>query len=504
MNGSYRQILRSSSIIGGASVIAIGIGLIRNKAAAILLGPEGVGLIGLLQNIMMTAATVAGLGLSNVGTRQIAEAEAGDDLTKGGEARFALRTLTVLLAIVGGLVFLQLRQLIAIWVLGDKELSSTVAWLSVGVAFTVAAGSQGALLAGLRRIGDLARLSIYSGLLSSALGVGCLYFYGRDALILFVLTVPLCGLFFGHFFVSRIPPVGASKPSAAGLMNQWGKLIRLGTSFMLAGVVATLAQLLVRSMVNRQLGSAALGQFEAAWIVSMTYIGFVLKAMGTDYYPRLTASIKDASMVNRMVNEQTEVALLLAGPLFLIMLGCSPWLMTILYSAEFSDATNILRWQVLGDILKVASWPLGFIILAAGEGRTFVISESIAMTTFVAMSWIGLPLIGLQATGISFLLMYVVLLPLVYWLAWRKTRFRWSREVVRILCVLFVACVVTAIVAAGSRLAGCALGTASAIVFGMSGLAHLGRLIELPGPLATVSVWLRKKFLPRSQQGPLK
>ncbi len=110
----------------------------------------------------------------------------------------------------------------------------------------------------------------------------------------------------------------------------------------------------------------------------MTYIGFVLTAMGTDYYPRLTAAIHDHATVNRLVNEQTEVALLLAGPVFLAMLGLAPWVIQLLYSSRFRPAVDVLRWQMLGDVLKVASWPLGFIILAAGDGRTFMLTESLA------------------------------------------------------------------------------------------------------------------------------
>ena len=43
IDSSYRQILHSSSIIGGGAVINITVDLIRIKVAAVLLGPAGVG-----------------------------------------------------------------------------------------------------------------------------------------------------------------------------------------------------------------------------------------------------------------------------------------------------------------------------------------------------------------------------------------------------------------------------------------------------------------------------
>lgn len=80
-DGSYGQILKSSSIIGAASVIRILVGLLRTKVAAVLLGPAGVGLIGLFQILMATASTVCAVGFGSVGTRQIAEANGSDDAT---------------------------------------------------------------------------------------------------------------------------------------------------------------------------------------------------------------------------------------------------------------------------------------------------------------------------------------------------------------------------------------------------------------------------------------
>ena len=44
---SYHRILRSTSIIGGASFINIAIGVLRTKVLAVLLGPAGVGLASL-------------------------------------------------------------------------------------------------------------------------------------------------------------------------------------------------------------------------------------------------------------------------------------------------------------------------------------------------------------------------------------------------------------------------------------------------------------------------
>lgn len=489
---SHRQILRSSSIIGGASVINILIGLLRIKVVAVLLGPAGVGLVGILQNLMATASTVAALGFGTVGTRQIAEAAGREDQAGIDTARRALFWGTLGLAVVGGVLLWALRHVLAEQVLADPSQAPLLGWLAVGVALTIASGSQGALLTGMRRVGDIARVQVYSAFMAAALGIGAIWLLGEAGLLLFILAGPLSGFVIGHLYVARLPKIQTPAVPLAVLAGQWKTMARLGTAFMVAGLVGVLGQLAVRTLVQRELGAESLGYFQAAWVISMTYLGFVLGAMGTDYYPRLTAAIHDHATANRLVNEQTEVALLLAGPVLLGMLALVPWVIPLLYSAEFAPAAGILRWQILGDVLKIISWPLGFILLAAGAGRTFMLTESAAMAVFAGGTWLALPWLGVQATGVSFLLMYMIYLPLVYWLARRRTGFRWSCSVLRDALLLCVAATLVAACGAWHDWLGVAVGLLSAGAFGLVALVRIAGMAGLSGPLLRLASLTRR------------
>lgn len=495
MGNSYRQILRSSSIIGLASVINITVGLLRIKVAAVLLGPAGVGLIGLFTSLAGTASAIAGLGVGVVGTRQIAEAEGCDDTTALAAARRALFWGSLILALLGMAVFWAIRDVLAVRLLGDASLAGEVGWLTLVVGLTVAAGSQAALLNGMRRIGDLARVSVLSALLSTAVGVGALMLWEREGLIAFVIAAPLASFFLGHVYVRRLPKIQMPHTPLHVLAKQWGSLAKLGAAFMVAGLAGMLGQLLVRTLVQRQLGIDALGYFQAASTISMTYIGFVLAAMGTEFYPRLTAAINDHAAVNRLVNEQTEVALLLAGPVFLAMIGLAPWVIELLYSDSFSPAAEMLRWQVIGDIFKVASWPLGFIFLAAGDGRRFILAETMAWGSFVLLTWLGLPLLGVVATGVAFFGMYAVLLPVVYILARHKTGFRWAPTVSRQFGLLSLSAFAVLVIAEWATLFGMIAGLFSSATFGLYSFSRLAYKTNLTGSLGRLAVSSRQLLM---------
>lgn len=483
----YRDILRSTSIIGGASVINILIGLVRVKIAALLLAPAGMGLVGLLNNLVATASSISALGLGTVGTRQIAEAVGSGDGRRVTTVRRVLFWGTLALAMLGGLAFWLLRQPLAEHVIDHPTLSTTVGWLAIAVVMTVVAGSQSALLNGLRRIGDLARLSVLSAALGTILACGSLLIWGEQGLLAFLLLPPLCSAAVGCYLTLRLPRPDREPMVVAEFVRQWALMVRLGSAFMLAGLAMTAGQLAVRAMVQRELGFHALGLFECAWLLSMTYINFVLNAMGTDYYPRLSASIGDPESTNRLVNEQTEVALLLAAPIFMVMLAATPLIIQLLYSRSFVDAASILRWQILGDILKVASWPLGFVMLAAGRGRAFMLCETIVVSVFVISSWVLVPWLGVQGAGLGFLLMYVALLPIVYLWVRRRTGFAWTAEVIRQWLLLMGAAVLLALVGAFHAASALVLGTLCTAAFAIRGVRRLGQLAESPHPGAVAS-----------------
>lgn len=492
---SYRTILRASSIVGGASLVNIVAGLIKMKVAAVLLGPAGVGIVGLFQNLVQAGATIAGLGMNSAGTRRVAIAVTESD-AKVVLARRALFWGALAQGLAGGLLFWFCADMIAAQLLADPSLKTEVAWLALGVTLMVFAGAQTAFLTGLRQIGSIARITAMSGILGAAGSVAALWTWGEGGLLALVLITPATTFFLGLHHVRRIRPQNHCFHSRE-LAAEWYGMAWLGVALMVSALVTSGGHLIVRVLVQRDLGAEALGQFQAAWTIGMIYLTFILGAMGADFFPRLSAIISDRAAAVHLVNQQTEVALLLCGPVLVIMLGCAPWVIRLLYSAEFDPAVDILRWQLLGDILKVVSWPIGFVLLALGAGRTFILTEAAAIGVFVLGVAIGLPLLGITATGVAFLILYAVYLPLVWWLGGRRIGLRWSRMVVRQAGLTIAAALSVVLSARVSE--GCALALGLAFGLGL-GLWSLLRLADVAGAtgrirrLAEVSVSARRSL----------
>jgi PST family polysaccharide transporter len=205
-------------------------------------------------------------------------------------------------------------------------------------------------------------------------------------------------------------------------------LLKLGFAFMASGFLTMGAAYAVRIILVHQVGVEATGYYQSAWTLGGLYVGFILQAMGADFYPRLTARANDHTACNRIVNEQAEVGLLLAGPGVIATITFAPLVIALFYSARFHAAVEILRWICLGTLMQVISWPMGYIILAKGRQNLFLLSDVAWTVVYLGMAWTCVKAFGLNGAGMAFFGSYIFHGFLTYAIVRPLSGFGWSRE----------------------------------------------------------------------------
>lgn len=451
---------------------------------AVLLGPAGIGLMGIYQNIMSMASTVAGCGLGSSGVRQIAASV--DDETTLMIVRRTLWLANLMLGILGMVALWLFREPVAELVFGHIDHANEVGWLGLGVFLSLVAVSQTALLQGLRRIGDLARVGVIGSLVGAAAGILAVYVLGESGVVWFVLIAPAVSALVAMYYTARLPRM-QTPYNWPVIQQQWRIMLKLGIPLMGAGLLTLATQLAARSIIMRELGLDASGYFQAAWSISMTYIGFVLGAMGADYYPRLTEAIKEHAHARNLINEQTEMALLLAGPVLLLMLVLAPWIIHLLYAESFMPASELLRWQVLGDVVKVISWPMGFILLALGRGGLFLGVEFTWNAVYLGVIALGISQIGLLVAGVGFLVAYIFYWGFLYAVTRKLIGFvATARNLLFSLFLLLSGAGIVLLINISTQMAY-VFGISITLAVTIYSLRRLDHLVNLTG-------WLRRKF----------
>lgn len=365
---SFRSILKSSSLIGGASILNILIGMVRIKFVAVLLGPTGVGLLGMYAQVTALITTMTGMGIGSSGVRQVAEAVGSHDDEKIARTIITLHRVAWLTGTLGLLVMVVFCVPLSRMTFGSSNYALSIAALGVTLLSGAIAAGQGCIINGTRRIADLAKISVIGALNGTIISIPCFYLWGEAGIVPSLILSALAALATSWWFARRVSVKAIALPWRDSFVEA-RHLLLLGVSFMGGGLIMALSSYLIRIVLMRQFDLAVVGIYHAAFNLSGILVGFVLGAMGADYYPRLTAAADDNASVHRMVNDQSQISILLALPGLAAMMVFAPHIINLLYSASFDTAVPVLRWCIMGILGRVFSWPMGYVVLAKGKGK---------------------------------------------------------------------------------------------------------------------------------------
>jgi antigen flippase len=381
--------------------------------------------MGLYLSIVNLAEAIAGMGVNTAGVRQIAVAVGSGDTGHIARTARVLRWSSLALGVVGGLLLLLLSRPTSKLTFGTYERAGPVALLALAVLFRTVGAGQAALIQGLRRIPDLAKSTVFGGILGTLASIALVFLFRERGIVPSLIAIEAALLLFSWRYSRRVG-LEAVTMTPSFVVNEGGALLKLGFAFMTSGMLAMGAAYAVRLIVARKIGLDAAGLYQSAWTVGGLYVGFVLQAMGADFYPRLTAAITDHDEANRLVNEQAQVSMLLAGPGVLGTLTFAPLIVPLFYSMAFLEGVELLRWLCIGVALRVITWPMGIVIVAHGRQSVFLFVEIAYTLVFLALAWTGVHFLGLNGSGMAFFGSYVfhglMLYPVVRWI----TGFRWS------------------------------------------------------------------------------
>ena len=425
-SSSYRSVLKTTSLIGGSSLINLLISMVKNKFVAILLGPSGFGLMSVFGTITVLVGTISGMGVAISGVRQIAEAQGIGDQEQVARVVKTLRRTVWATGLLGLIFMVAGCGLLSRAYFGTYDHALAIALLGITIMLGNIAAGQSCILQGTRRISALAKVSVISAINGTVLSIPCFYLWGQKGIVPSLLLCATAALGTSWYYSRQI----ALKPVSVTWRESRGaavKLLHFGAPLMAAGLIGALSTGFINALLVRQVGLAGVGIWQAACSLSGVMVNFVIGAMTADYYPRLTAVAHDDQHICDEVNAQTEIALLLAVPGLALTIAFAPLAIALFYSGKFDAAVIILRWSVYGILGRVITWPMGFVLLAKGMGKTFFCTETLSNGFYVAAIWFCTRQWGLPGTGIAFLLMYLFSGVIIYFTVNAISRTTWTR-----------------------------------------------------------------------------
>lgn len=433
---SYRSIFKATSLFGGVQVYQILIGIIKSKFIAILLGPAGMGIMGLYQSTLDVIKSLTTFGLEQSAVRDISEANSSGDFNRIGRTYAIVKRLVWLTGIVGLTAAIIFSPLLSQWTFGNKDYTWGFIILSSTLLLNQIYAGQRVLLQGMRRLKDLAKASAFGSTFGLVVSIPLYYWIGVDGIVPTMVLISVTAVLLSWYYSRKIPIKNVQVSTKDALINGTS-MLKMGVAMSVSSMLVAISAYILRWFIRQQGGVDEVGLFSAGFLITNTYVGMVFTAMGTDYYPRLASVNKDNDKCAEIINQQGEIALLIIAPIILSCIIFIPFIIRLIYSEEFLAANNYIMYAVCGMLFKAASFVISYVFLAKAEAKLFTINETLANVYMLLLNIGGYYLAGLTGLGVSFVLGYFLYMMQVYFISRMRYAFKFSASFLRLFIILF-------------------------------------------------------------------
>lgn len=422
-------ILKYTGVFGGLQGLTVLIGIIRNKLVAILLGPQGVGLISLFNSTINFVFTCTNLGLPTSSVRPLSESYETKNTESLGHQVNIIRQWSLLAAIGGSVLFFILSPVLDKITFSWGDHSRHFMFLSPIIFIMTITAGETVIIKSIRKLKDLAIITIINVAFALLTSIPIYYFFGESGIVPSLLIIAFIQLLLTIRITFRLfPPIYRIDTH---LLREGKDMIRLGIAFVIASFFTNGADFVIRSFLNKTASLWELGLYNAGFMLTTIYVGMLFSVLETDYYPRLSAVNKDIEKCNIMVNRQVEMIFLMAAPMLIILMTALPILIPLLYSVDFLPVVGMAQTIILALYIRAAKLPVAYLTLAKGDSMSFLILEAYSALLQILMVVCGYNLYGLIGIGYGLLATGIVDFIVIYIFAHKKYKYNPSNRIFR-------------------------------------------------------------------------
>ena len=387
--------------MGIVQILTMLVSVVRGKVAAVFIKSAGLAVNDLYSRNIALVGSISNLVIGFSAVQRLAKLHEQGDETATREYARVVRTWVMLTACCGFALGIVSSPLLSLFMTHGYAETWHFCLLAPVVAFTTLMGGEIAVLKGLHQLRRLATVTLWTALSTLLVAVPFYMWLGFRAIIpvLFLST-----------FVSMALHIAATYPIMPYRLCRVDKtfikngmpLIRLGISYVLAGVVATATELVIRTMLKTQMHSwEELGLYAAGFTLIVSYARIVFVAMDADFFPRLSAAIHDGVRTKTLISHQTDVLVMLMTPLLMVFALLLPWLIPLLLTSEFLPVIPMVLWGLNYMFFKAVYTPAAYLSLAHADSSVYFVMETIYNLVLILSVLAGYHFYGLEGAGIG-------------------------------------------------------------------------------------------------------
>lgn len=424
------NIYKTSFISSVETAIKLISGFVLLKLLALHAGPEGVGKFGQFQNFLTIIIMVISGGFVTGLVRFISESLtiknpseysdfSPDDYMAGAFSFGYLASALV------SLLLITTSHELSIYIFGTEKFTAIFYLLAASLGFIVIYQIAVAYLNGARKIKELIVIKIISSLSLVFIGSTLIYFNGLVGSLIGLISMQVVAGMFALKVICSLPNFRLKwfKPTFNNRIQ-----LRFSTYWfmsLISLISSALVLILIRTHIVSSESWSAAGLWDAMWKVSELSLLLVTTALVVYYVPMLSSAESQNDQLV-LLYKVTVFALISASVISIIIYNLREFVIRFLFSSDFLTIAYVVKFQLIGSVIRIVGWVIGFHMLIKANPKIFIMSELVFGLTFYLLSISLFDVYGILGLSYAFLLNNVsfLLVGLAYlWLYFRKGMF---------------------------------------------------------------------------------
>lgn len=404
---SFQKILGATTLFGSVQMFNIFFSVVKTKVVTILIGANGFGVFGLFTSTINLLVTLTSIGIDRSAVKEISELNNKEDKLEVSKIIHVLSRIVWCTGVLGSLLVIFLSKTLSILTFGSDEYSIGFVLLSITILLNQLTNGKKAILQGKHKLKKLAKANFLASLLGLLVSIPMFCFFGINGVIPSIIAT--FGTTYVVFFYFSVSKKNYTFHFSLKDIYIYGKpMLSLGLAMSFTSILHTLTLWLFQVFIRDSDGLEDVGYYNAGMIIINSYIGIIFTAMSTDYFPRLSTINNDNDLVNELVNKQATIAILLITPIIILFLTFDTLVIRVLYTKEFLIILGFVTFGILGAFFKAVSFSLGYVIIAKGDSKVFIITSvgfnllMLSICLYSYTSW------GLTGFGVGLIIYYFI------------------------------------------------------------------------------------------------
>lgn len=398
-------LIKTSVLSFIATAIKMLSALVINKAVAIYIGPSGIALIGQFQNFMLLAMTAAQGGINSGVTKYTAEY--GNENTNLKSLFSTAVRMSLFCSILIGFSLIVFAKPISKYFLNTGDFSYVFLTFGITIFLFVINQLLLSIINGLKEISFYISINITQSIYSLIITTILVFLFGLDGALIALVTNQSAVLLILLWRLRKHSVIKLSVFKGNFDAVHFKKLLSYSAMAVTTAATIPVSHIIVRDYIGENLGWDNAGYWQALWYISSMYLTVVTTALGVYYVPKLS-ELSDSSKIKKELFNGYKVILPIVILMALSIFFLKNFIVSILFTEEFLPMQELFLWQLIGDVMKVASFLLASLMLAKAMAKVFIITQIGFSILFVIFSLLLIDKFGLVGVTYAYFINYTL------------------------------------------------------------------------------------------------